>query len=153
MQIYPFYNKIEIKMAVSISTFFETKLRAPFHNVVWSWGSENESAVFLRVWQHGTKRVNGETLVCVLSAEDNAVSEDSDSRAGLKERKKHIEAVKEGKPCYGIMCLKNPKVSRGAGSIKSYNSREIFEFGEIREIDGDIYAVAVDRIPASRFKV
>ena len=68
-------------------------LQAPLKNIQWSWGAENDYAVFLRSWipEYDGRRVY------VLGDRDDYGS------PGYGERIQHIETIKSGKPGYVVL--------------------------------------------------
>ena len=127
---------------MSLSEMFD-RLGAPLSNVRWSWGSVRaaDGVVFLRVWQDGTKKVGDKRYVWVSDA-----SPVSDS-PGAPERLRHVELVRSGATCYLIMCeAVDPKIEPRA--VKDFNRNEVFETGDIIEIDRDFWVELRGRVNA-----
>lgn len=84
---------------MSQAELFET-LGAPLKNVRWSWGGvrKSDGAVFLRVWQDGTKKINGKRYIWI--SVENPLGND----LGENERMDHLKLVQAGHPCYLVMC-------------------------------------------------
>ena len=82
---------------MNISDYFARVLGAPLRNIQWSWGAENEKAVFLRSWvpEYDGRRVY------VLGERDDYGS------PGYRERIQHIESIKSGMP--GFVVLLEPQ--------------------------------------------
>ncbi|WOX04222.1 hypothetical protein [Microbulbifer pacificus] len=82
---------------MNISDYFSKVLQAPLKNIQWSWGAENEKAVFLRSWvpEYDGRRVY------VLGDRDDYGS------PGYRERIQHIESIKSGMP--GFVVLLEPQ--------------------------------------------
>ncbi|GAB2518641.1 hypothetical protein [Microbulbifer agarilyticus] len=78
---------------MNISEYFEKVLEAPLKNRQWSWGAENDHAVFLRSW---VPEYDGHR-VYVLGDRDDYGS------PGYRERIQHIESIKSGKPGYVVL--------------------------------------------------
>ena len=78
---------------MNISEYFERVLEAPLKNRQWSWGAENDHAVFLRSWvpEYDGRRVY------VLGDRDDYGS------AGYGERIQHIDSVKSGKRGFVVL--------------------------------------------------
>ena len=133
---------------MSISSFF-SQLGAPLNNVRWSWGAvrDSDGAVFLRVWQQDGK-FDDEKRIPVVQITDYAKYTDAAYNPGWEERLKHIELVRKGAKCYLVMCIaKDPNVA--TRKIARWNKREVFVGGELREVKGDIWIEAVQRVPIS----
>lgn len=87
---------------MNITQFHAEVLNASVKNQQWSWGSENDHAIFLRGWYH---QLQG-GKVQVQSIQDKP-------SAGLNERIRHLEACKQGKPGYMVlMQARDPKAEK-----------------------------------------
>jgi hypothetical protein len=116
---------------MSISDLF-AYLGAPLINKRWSWGSvrPSDGAVFLRVWQD-LKFIDSEgrryMQICGLYEDDSATP-------GYPERVQHTEAIREGAPCFMVMCVaadtETPK-----RQIISYDDKDIFVGGDVIQTD------------------
>ena len=82
---------------MNISDYFARVLQAPLKNIQWSWGAENDHAVFLRSWipEYDGRRVY------VLGDRDDYGS------PGYGERIQHINSIKSGKPGYVVLLEPN----------------------------------------------
>jgi hypothetical protein len=129
---------------MSISAFFE-KLGAPLQNPRWSWGAirKSDGAVFLRVWQD-RKTVQNKSLFMMITHHCKyALRADN---LGYQERLRHVERMREGAPCFMIMCCAvDPEGS--PRKIKSYNESDIFVGGDLMEVCGDTWVLVVKRAP------
>jgi len=128
----------------SISSLF-TYLGMPLVNQRWSWGASGLSCVVLRVWQD--EGVKGERAVVILQERPNLI----DLR-GYKERERHIQEIRAGKPCYLIMC---EAVNPGSDQrkIKGFNRNDLFVGGKLLQIEVGITAITYEsRIKVSDFK-
>ena len=76
----------------SISSLF-TYLGMPLVNQRWSWGASNTDCVVLRVWQD--ERVKRENAIVILRELPNLIG-----LLGYKERERHIQEIRAGKPCF-----------------------------------------------------
>jgi hypothetical protein len=112
---------------VSISQLFAS-LGAPLANNRWSWGAQRPSdgAVFLRVWQDLKFIDDLGPSFMVLS--HYAVG-DSGSLGG-EERAKHVESIRQGSPCYMVMCVARD-VEDPRRQIKEFDDRDIFIGGAL----------------------
>ena len=114
----------------AMSAFFKENLNAPFANVQWSWGAENEKGCYLRVWED--ENHDGRCLVYQNDA--------GDKRLGQAERLRHIKSVKQGKPGYVIQITEGTETEDGTWKIKAYQE-SILRITAFFENDaGDIYA-------------
>lgn len=125
---------------MSQSELFET-LGAPLNNVRWSWGGVRglDGAVFLRVWQDGTIKVNGKRYIWV--SVENPPGDD----LGENERMDHLKLVQSGQPCYLVMC-QAVDTSAAPRTIQSFNRSEVFETGEVILKDGDYWIEITGRV-------
>lgn len=115
---------------MSQAELFET-LGAPLKNVRWSWGGvrKSDGAVFLRVWQDGTKKINGKRYIWI--SVENPLGND----LGENERMDHLKLVQAGHPCYLVMC-QAVDTSAAPRAIQSFNRTEVFETGDTILDDG-----------------
>jgi hypothetical protein len=117
------------------------RLGAPLKNVRWSWGSvRSDGTVFLRVWQDEIQQYDGSRYVRVLNTSDPP------GQLGYQERLTHIERVKEGAPCYMIMCVavdENILPRR----MKEFIEDEVFPGGKIVKLNGDWWIEVRPRVP------
>ncbi len=125
---------------MSQAEMFE-RVGAPLNNVRWSWGSvrASDGAVFLRVWQDGTEKIEGKRYIWI--SEVNPASE-----LGANERLRHVHLVQAGAACYLIMC-QAMDTKAAPRTVQSFNSKEVFETGDIEQADGAFYLELKGRIP------
>lgn len=96
-------------MKMSLTKFHAQVLNAPVRNQQWSWGSENDEGIFLRVWLHEVE--NGKAIVRNIHQKKSA---------GLTERERHLNSLRQGKPAYAVILRsKDPKAEKN--SIESYD--------------------------------
>lgn len=117
---------------MSISGFFSA-LGAPPTNKRWSWGSQRPSdgAVFLLVWQDLKFVRDGQIFVLV------AGSGVKDMRQpGGRERVRHIASIRNGAPCYLVMCVAKD-VEAEIRAVQDFNESEVFAGGELLDTAGD----------------
>ncbi|GAL03315.1 hypothetical protein JCM19237_6208 [Photobacterium aphoticum] len=114
----------------SMSAFFAENLSAPLTNVQWSWGSENEKGVYLRIWAEEVKDKRGMVYAC----------DPADTRLGQKERLRHIKQIESGKPGYVVVITEGHVSSSGTWRIDRFEEciYPILNFS--RNENGDIYA-------------
>lgn len=65
---------------------------------------------------------------------------------GYRERVQQLDAARGGLQAYVIMC-KAKDVKVRPRSIESYNDKDVFQIGELIEIEGNEWGEIVDRIP------
>lgn len=128
---------------MNIKGLFE-KVGAPLNNYMWSWGAvRNDGAVFLRVWQDRTAKIDGK--LCMMVA-DRVRHGDETDNLGWNERLEHVELIENGAPCYMIMCqVEDAKAMPRI--IKGFNRKDIFVGGKLIEKDGNQYVELSDRVP------
>jgi hypothetical protein len=131
---------------MSISSLF-AKLGAPLQNTRWSWGAvrKADSAVFLRVWQD--RMVVENRVAMMMITHHEKYTEDPDN-LGYQERLEHVRLVRDGTKCYLIMC-EAKDIHAVPREIKTYNDREVFVGGEVREMRGDTWVKIADRLRVS----
>src|SRR5687768_14907957 len=71
---------------------------------------------------------------------------------GYQERAKHVDLVKAGVKCFLVMCVVQDQTVLPR-TIKSFNDRDIFIGGELRERDGDTWIAMAGRTPAEQLMV
>lgn len=119
------------------------ELGAPLKNTRWSWGSVRESdrTVFLRVWQDGTRKVDGQRLIHLADKDEDEESQ------GAQERLQHIELIRGGYRCYLVMCQAQD-TSANPRAVRSFNAREVFTGGELVELDEGYWLEFGERVDA-----
>ncbi len=131
---------------MNISSFF-AKLGAPLQSTRWSWGAvrESDGSVFLRVWQD--RKVVENKIPIMMITHHEMYCDDSEN-LGYQERLKHVELIRNGAKCYLIMCrVENPEAT--PRKIKSFNEKELFVGGELREMNNDTWIKVESRAPIS----
>jgi hypothetical protein len=116
----------------SISAVFAS-LRAPLVNQRWSWGAQRptDGAVFLRVWQDLKFMRNGDSFFVV-----DARLKDDQHSTGYQERVRHLDTVRQGAPCYLVMCSVKD-VNASPRVIADFNDSEVFVGAELIETSAD----------------
>jgi len=130
---------------MSISAFF-SRLGAPLHNLMWSWGAQRKSdgAIFLRAWQDETLKINGIYHVCILN---KSLPESVLSSNGIKERLQHIDSIRAGSQAYIVM-IRAVNTNAIPREIAGFNEQDIFIGGQLLEQDDKIWLSYTKRIPA-----
>lgn len=122
---------------MNISDYFARVLQAPLKNIQWSWGAENDYAVFLRSWvpEYDGRRVY------VLGDRDDYGS------PGYGERIQHIESIKSGTPGY-VVLLEPVDATAEKWSIKRFEEKIYPILSFEREAD-EWFAVVGDGVEVS----
>lgn len=125
---------------MSQTKMFES-LGAPLRNVRWSWGSvrANDGAVFLRVWQNDSCKMDGKRYMWI--SDETPVAEDQ----GTRERLEHARLIQSGRPCYMVMCQAED-TNAERRKVKTFNAREVFEGGEVVVSDGAYWLEMAARV-------
>lgn len=126
-------------MSKSITENFNY-LGLPLKNSRWSWGSSNGDVVVLRVWQDHTRKESDGTMTTLLWHRERWGNNN-----GAIERKKHIEEIKAGTPCYVILCRDKNLGTDKPRKIASSRSRGIFLCGGLRYEELEIRIELVKR--------
>jgi hypothetical protein len=134
---------------MTLSDLFKS-VGAPLANIRWSWGAvrSSDGAVFLRVWQDETRRLDGRRFVLVADPIFFAGREDS---LGYAERLSHLALIRRGAASFMIMCLaEDPQADPRA--IKSFNRDDVFVGGTLLEADGKWWLELANRLPITSFR-
>ena len=128
---------------MSITRIFE-KLGAPLANSRWSWGSirPTDGAVFIRVWKDQQEKIENAYYMRVTHHEKFVGKENN---LGYQERNEHVELIREGAPCFMLMCQAK-EVTAVPRAIKCFNEKEIFKGGEVIEKEGDTWVKLGERL-------
>ncbi|MRK22947.1 hypothetical protein FUT48_20205 [Pseudomonas sp. JG-B] len=128
----------------SITQFFAA-LGAPLRMVRQSWGAVRaDGAVFLRVWQDRCEKRDGIRYVQLTHLEKYG---GDNSNFGYTERRSHVDLIREGAPCYLVMCLaKDPDAS--PRDIKSFNGDAVFVGGVLKQFDEDWWIELAGKVPS-----
>ena len=126
---------------MSITEMFE-RLGAPLKNIRWSWGAvrEVDQTVILRVWQLGTRKIEGKRFVWVASENSNS------ENLGENERLEHIGLIRNGYRCLMVMC-QAVDADVVPHTLQSFNKNEVFEGGELVAYEGGIWLELSRRMP------
>jgi hypothetical protein len=127
--------------AVAISTFFRDVLGAPLQNTRWSWGAENQEGVlFLRVWADERETVRGVDRIHILGRDW------SRSSAGLPERERQVERLRQGAEAYGVLCVVEDRHVPGPRKIAHFDQQQLLKLGALIDDDGNVYASVVGTV-------
>jgi len=127
-----------------INQFFEDILRAKVKNPRWSWGAidPRSKRVFLRLWEDNIKRDGGdEVMVC---SKRPAAGESH----GHRERRKHVEAIKNGAQGFGVVCRALDPNDRPR-TIASFEKDALVLLGALSENERGIYVKIGKWIPVA----
>ena len=139
---------------LSLTDFYKIKLKAPMLNKRWSWGaiSEDNSKVYLSIWQDRIKRdipkdPRSDTWADVLRSEEEW-SESTDFALARNERVKHIELIRSG--MFGFALVKTAKdVKAKPRVMKEFNSEYLIAIkNNFRMTDTGVLQVQLgDKVP------
>lgn len=126
----------------SLTGFFEL-LDAPLRSSRWSWGAvrERDGVVFLRVWEDLVQSVVGSRVVHVYRDVEGR------ERPGLRERRRHLERVRDGAACFLVFCTAEDP-NQDPRKIAGFNSRYLWRAGQVIEREGDKWIEVGNRVPA-----
>lgn len=132
---------------VSQKELFE-RVRAPLKNTRWSWGAVrgDDGAVFLRVWQDETTKLNGKRFIRITA--NQFFQANDPSNHGYQERLEHVERVRGGAPLFLVMC-RAMDPSAHPRQVGGFNSKEVFRGGAVEELDGEVWVELADRLPVT----
>jgi hypothetical protein len=100
--------------------------------------------VFLRVWQDRCEKRDGIRYVQLTHLEKYG---GDSSNFGYTERRSHVDLIREGAPCYLVMCLaKDPEAS--PRDIKSFNGDAVFVGGVLKQFDEDWWIELAGKVPS-----
>jgi hypothetical protein len=118
--------------SMSISRLFKL-LGAPLTNNRWSWGAQRatDGAVILRVWQD-LKFIEAGRMHMLIDAHAN----DDTESLGYPERVRHIESIRNGAPCFMVMCSAHD-AEASPRKIGDFDDRDIFVGAQIVETPSD----------------
>ena len=102
--------------------------------------------MFLRVWQDKKQVVNGKPYIMITHHDKHAHDEHN---YGYDERNMHVQMIKDGAPCYMVMCLAKD-VNAIPRDIKSFNKEDLFLGAEMIELDGDYWLGYTARVPVDK---
>ena len=89
-------------------------------NTLWSWGVSTKKYVLLQVWQDEHRNIDGKR--CFILLQNRGTEYDSN---GMEERVSHLEEIRNGKPCFLLVCLAdNPT---GAAQVTQFQPQRGFE--------------------------
>lgn len=129
----------------SINSFFEKSLGANTKNPRWSWGAYDPvtNRVFLRVWEDQIFRSDPGERVQVYWKYLG------DHSNGKSEREEHLERVRAGAECFGVVCRPKNPLSHEKREIQDFDVEPLLRLGAFSEDDRFTYAVVEERVPLS----
>jgi hypothetical protein len=134
---------------LSLTEMFAS-LGAPLANQRWSWGAERPSdgAVFLRVWQDESKKLDGRRSVRLTA---NSFFADKLDNLGNAERLRHVNLIRSGRSAYLVMCVAvDPRLE--PRTISKFNGHEVFVGGVLADFEGDAWIELASRRPVSEVR-
>jgi hypothetical protein len=113
---------------MSISGLFRS-FGAPLANNRWSWGAQRDTdgAVFLRVWQD-LKFIDSDGRIYMLIFGPEA--KEPGTNLGYEERRRHTQAIRDGAPCFLVMCTSND-VDAKERTIDGFDATDVFVGGDL----------------------
>ena len=122
-------------------------LGAPLKNYRWSWGSiRSDQVIFLRVWQHETKTINGKEFQRIgYSFRRSQVK----PTAGNNERRRHIEAIEGGSQVYMVVCTALDGAD-GSRRIQSFNQEFVWLGGELLIQGNDVWLEQKEKVSIAK---
>ena len=114
------------------------RLGAPLVNARWSWGAirATDRAVFLRVWQDEIRRIDARLFMRITA---NEYFQNNDpTNLGWQERLRHVALLRAGAVSYMIMCVARD-VNAIPREVQSFNRDELFQGGQLIDLDGDTW--------------
>lgn len=127
-------------------TLFEL-LGAPLKNYRWSWGSvRSDQVIFLRVWQHETKTINGKEFQRIGGSFSRPQVKPT---AGGNERRSHIVAIEGGSQVYMVICTALDGAGRSR-RIKSFNQEFVWLGGELLIQDNDVWLEQKEKVSIAK---
>jgi len=134
---------------LSQTEFFQS-LGAPLQDFRRSWGGvrAGDSAIFLRVWQDETRRIDGKLYTMITARKWFA---DDPANFGNSERLRHVEAIRAGASAFAVMCLaEDPSAS--PRTIRSFDDRDLFIGGGLMAFEGEEWLELVDKVSVSKLR-
>jgi len=123
---------------MKINAFFANRLGVPLYNHVWSWGAHDTAnkRIYLRVSERSVvDDTNGQRWVIVYDPSWIPSS-------GHGERKRHIEAMRNGVRGYAVTAQFND-----ANKIAAFDDETLLILGDIVQEDGLTYARVTGTVP------
>ena len=120
---------------MNVSEFFEEILKAPLANIRWSWGAvrPKSSQVFLRVWADQIDKSIRPARVSILRGNWKK------SKAGHRERERHVAALRKGASGYGVVCT-SVDTAAPERKIARFDDKYLLKLSRVVERDGDLFA-------------
>jgi len=118
--------------------FFEY-LGAPLKNSRWSWGAvRSDGGVFLRTWKDEVRTLGDDTHYLIFNEQPASKGK---ANLGCNERRRHIDSVIAGAPCFLVMCSAED-VDAHPRRIESFDEKNLIVGGEIVEVEGELWIKA-----------
>src|ERR1035437_3514342 len=133
--------KITHSSVIKITRFFEETLGVKLHNPQQSYGATDpaNNRVFLKVWEN-------EQVEDADGVKFQIYWKDGKKSNGKTERLKHIDAIRRGAKCFGVLGeFFDPKAERM--KIKTFDDEQLLLLGNLSEDDSYTYAQVLRRFP------
>jgi hypothetical protein len=100
----------------------------------WSWGAvRHDGVVFLQVWQHQTRKINGKLAVLV----DDGLG----STAGLNERRRHLDMIRNNDRAYALFFKVVDPTEETWRQDRKAEPKRAFLIEDLAVVDGDVFAL------------
>lgn len=132
---------------MNISEFFEDWFGAKLANSRWSWGAydEKRDRVLLRVWEDQLESRDGDEFVQVLGAAWET------SSAGLPERERHLELVRNGTDAYAVLCRAESTEGGASRKLVDFNREEVLHLDGLLDDGTRVLAKIKEWVPVVSF--
>jgi hypothetical protein len=133
---------------MKINQFFAETLGANVKNPRWSWGAVEPmfDRIYLRVWADQFKTIEGKEHILV-DRDDYFEGYQSN---GIKERRDHVQLVRDGAAGYGVVC--KPNDNNEKRKICEFDSKLLLRLGRLRKHQHCTWAEIVTRVSVSELQ-
>ena len=130
---------------MGINRFFEDTLGAKLNNPRQSWGAINpdSNCVFLTVLEDQIEPDGSGERAKIYNKKSVSNSQ------GYPERYKHIEAIRKGAECFGVVIIARAPLTIPSREIDDFDTSTLLQLGGLTEDANYIYAHIVACIPTS----
>lgn len=133
---------------MKINQFFSEVLGANVRNPRWSWGAVEPlfDRIYLRVWADQIETTRGKQFILL----DWDKYFEGYRSNGIKERRDHVECLKNGSAGYGVVCA---PTTEGAGrKIRNFDSKTLLQLGKPIKRKDRTVAEIISRVPVAKLK-
>ena len=120
-----------------ITRYFEEILGSKLTNTQWSWGAESKTSrtLFFRVWKD---HITDDKKWVQVSWESG------DDKLGGRERKRHLDMMRSGRPTFGVICEAKDTTPGIERKIKHFDKQEFLRIGLPIQEDGKVLWATVE---------